>query len=59
MIDKPELPTKKRVRGRGRKTPLVHVTLRLPADVVEHFKSEGKMSDGIRAALIAHVRGGA
>lgn len=57
MIEgKPELPTMKRVRGRGRKTPLVHVTLRLPSDVVDHFKSEGKMSDGIRAALIEYVR---
>ena len=57
MIDnKPEMPTKRGVRGKGRKTPLVHVTLRLPADVVAYFKDEGKMSDGIRAALIEYVR---
>ena len=50
--------TERRVRGPGRKTPLVHVTLRLPADVVDYFKSNGKLSDGIRAALVNHVREG-
>jgi hypothetical protein len=51
--------TERRVRGPGRKTPLVHVTLRLPAEVVDYFTANGKLSEGIREALLQHVREGA
>ena len=52
-----EANQERRVRGAGKKPAMTHVTIRLPTNMVDYFRERGGLSDGIRAALLAHIEG--
>lgn len=45
----------KRTRGKGVKPALVHVNLRVPAWVVEHYKQQPNYTGAMRDVLVQHV----
>ena len=55
-MDKTEQHTQPRYRGKGVKDAMLHINVRLPKDVVEHFKEFPSYTKEMRRVLEAHVK---
>ena len=55
-MDKTEQPTQPRYRGKGVKDAMLHINVRLPKDVVDHFKEFPSYTKEMRRVLEAHVK---
>jgi hypothetical protein len=49
------LTIKKRTRGKGVKPAMIHINMRLPKHVVEHFKELPNYTTEIRKVLVEYV----
>ena len=49
------LPIKKRTRGKGIKPAMLHINMRLPQEVVDHFKTFPNYTQEMRKVLAEHV----
>lgn len=56
MNDIAEQQPKKRTRGKGVKPRLVHVNVRIPAWVLEHYKQKPSYTAAIREVLTMHAQ---
>ena len=55
-MDKTEQHTQPRYRGKGVKDAMLHINVRLPKDVVDHFKEFPSYTKEMRRVLEAHVK---
>ena len=55
-MDKTEQHTQPRYRGKGVKDAMLHINVRLPKDVVAHFKEFPSYTKEMRRVLEAHVK---
>jgi len=55
-LDKTEQHTQPRYRGKGVKDAMLHINVRLPKDVVDHFKEFPSYTKEMRRVLEAHVK---
>jgi len=55
-LDKTEQHTQPRYRGKGVKDAMLHINVRLPKDVVDHFKEFPSYTKEMRRVLETHVK---